>query len=98
MYGMIIRLEARPGSRDELISRLVPAFYDDETCLTHIVAADTADDVSVWVTEVWSSREAHDEAVSCDAIVGLAASIGPLIASRRVIAEPVVKGGVGLQT
>ena len=61
MYGLIVKLTAAAGRRNELIrvmggedSQAVPG------CLSFIVAEDAGDDDVLWITEVWDNKGSHE--------------------------------------
>src|SRR5579862_6477996 len=59
MYGLIGKLTAVPGQRDALAAILVDASHAMPGCLSYIVAADSTDADSLWVTEVCNSPASH---------------------------------------
>jgi quinol monooxygenase YgiN len=66
------------------------------TCLSYIVAKDTADAEAIWVAEVWDSRANHQASLSLPAVQQAIAKGKPLIAGfgERFETQPV--GGHGL--
>ena len=61
MYGLIGKLLAVPGRRDELVEILNAGSADMPGCLSYVVARDRKDGDAIWVTEVWET-EAHHRA------------------------------------
>ncbi len=96
MFGLIVKFVANEGRRDEFIRILSEGFQGMEGCHSYILAADPADTISVWVTEVWDSAEAHDRAIAEPRIVEVIARAKPFMAGRdlRIVTEP--RGGQGL--
>lgn len=96
MYGLIGRMKAVPGQRDALIAILLEGTHDMPGCLSYVVARDPADADSVWITEVWDSRESHAASLTLPAVQQAIARGKPLIAGfgERFETEPV--GGAGL--
>lgn len=68
MYGLIGKLIAKPGGRDELIAILLEGATDMPGCLSYVVAKDTTDTDAVWVTEVWDSQESHQNSLSLPSV------------------------------
>lgn len=95
MYGLIGRIEATPGKRDEL-SSILAGMGAMPGCLSYIVAGDATDPNALWVTEVWEHRQAHDDSLAMPAVQQAIERGRPLIAgfTSRVETEPV--GGIGL--
>ena len=65
-------------------------------CRSYIVAMDATDPDSLWVTEVWESKQAHADSLSLPEVQEAIAKGRPLIAGfgTRVETDPV--GGIGL--
>ena len=98
MYGLIGKMTAAPGKRDELISILLAGAANIPGCLSYIIAKDTDDANALWITEAWDSQASHDASLSLPSVKEAIAKGRPLIAgfSDRVVTKPV--GGTGLGT
>lgn len=59
MYGIIGKIIAVEGSRDELASVLLEGIAGMPGCLSYVVANDSEDANALWVTEVWDTATAH---------------------------------------
>ena len=96
MYGLIGKMIAAPGKRDELISILLEGAATMPGCLSYIVAKDTGDANAIWITEAWDSKASHGASLSLPSVKEAIAKGRPLIASfsDRVVTTPV--GGTGL--
>ena len=96
MYGLIGSMTATPGRRDNLIAILTEAVSNMPGCLSYIVAKDSRDDNTIWITEVWDSKENHDASLSLPAVAKAISAARPMIAAfgAQVITTPV--GGYGL--
>jgi len=96
MYGLIGKMNAVPGKRDELIEILVEGVAGMPGCLSYVVAKDSADADALWVTEVWESKESHAASLSLPSVQEAIGKGRPLIAGfgERFETEPV--GGHGL--
>ena len=97
MYGLIGKVSATSGQRDALIDILLEGVESMPGCLSYIVAKDPTDAESIWVTEIWSSRESHRASLSLPAVKEAIEKGRPLIAGfgERFETEPV--GGHGLR-
>ena len=91
MYGLIGRFIAVAGKRDELARILHEGSRGMRGCISYIVALDSSDDNSIWVTEVWESKEKHSDSLSSPAVQEAIAEGRPLIAGigERFETEPV---------
>ena len=56
MYGLIVKIAAAPGKREEMIRILKESAADMPGCLRYVVAEDSANEKAIWVTEVWDAR------------------------------------------
>ena len=68
MYGSIVRLTTHDGKRDQLIDVLRESAGDMPGCVCYVVAKDASDERSIWVTEVWDSKESHTASLSLPAV------------------------------
>ena len=96
MYGMIARIKAQPGKRAELAAILLEGTGGMPGCLSYIVAEDVADADALIVTEVWDSKQSHEDSLKLPVVQAAIAKGRPLIAGFDKIAEMVPLGGVGI--
>jgi quinol monooxygenase YgiN len=96
MYGLIGKMTAVDGKRDELVAILVEGVSGMPGCLSYIVATDPADANAIWVTEAWDSKASHEASLSMPTVRAAIAKGRPLIASfgSGTVTTPV--GGHGL--
>ena len=96
MHGLIGRMMAAPGQRDALIEILLDGIHDMPGCLSYVVARDPHEPDSIWITEVWDSKDSHAASLQLPAVRAAIAKGRPLIASfgEQIVTEPV--GGFGL--
>lgn len=96
MYGLIVKMTARPGKRDALIDILLNGVSDMPGCLSYIVAQDPASRDLIWITEVWVSREAHMGSLSLPSVQAAITAARPIIAGMESVGETTPVGGQGL--
>ena len=96
MYGLIGKMTATPGNRDELAAALLEGLNDMPGCLSYIVAEDRENADALWITEVWDSAESHQASLALPQVQAAIARARPVIAgfSDRHETRPI--GGVGL--
>ncbi len=96
MYGLIGKINATEGRRDELIEILLQGTRDMPGCLTYIIAKDVESADAIWITEVWESEAHHQASLELPDVQDAMAKGRPLIAGfgERFETEPV--GGRGL--
>lgn len=80
MYGLIGKMIAVKGKRDELISVLLEGMRDMPGCLSYIVAHDLTDDHAIWVTEVWQDQASHQASLELPSVQDAISRGKPLIA------------------
>lgn len=97
MYGLIGRINAVEGRRDDLAAILMNGISGMPGCLSYVVARDAEDPDSLWVTEVWESEAHHRDSLGMASVQAAIAEGRPLIAGfgERYVTEPL--GGQGLE-
>lgn len=94
MYGLIGQMQAIPGERARLIELLTGSSAEMPGCLSYVIAADKADEDSIWITEVWDSAESHAASLDIPAVREAISEARPLIAGFGVRAETEPRAGV----
>jgi quinol monooxygenase YgiN len=97
MFGMHGCFKAQPGSGDELAAILLEAaesMRGNDACLLYVVSRGDPD--TIWVTEAWTDREAHDASLDAPGAKDQIARALPLIAGIEGRAEFAPLGGKGL--
>ncbi len=96
MYGLIGKLRAQPGKRDDLLDLMLAVTGRLPGCLSYIVARDPADTTALWVTEVWTDAASHKASLALPEVQEAIARARPLAVGFdfQVETEPVA--GVGL--
>lgn len=96
MYGLIGKITAKDGQRDELIKILLEGTTDMPGCLSYIISKDLKNDNAIWVTEVWDSKESHKSSLSLPSVKEAISRGRPLIAEFGEQIETEPAGGHGL--
>lgn len=81
-YGLHGKLKAVKGEGDALAEILVQASALVSTaqgCHLYMVSRDSEEEENVWVTEVWDSKEAHDESLKMEGVRKLISQAMPLL-------------------
>jgi len=65
-YGYIGSMKATAGHRDDVISILLSGVdgLRRAGCHLYVVSAAQGDDETIWVSEVWESKEHHDASLA----------------------------------
>jgi quinol monooxygenase YgiN len=96
MYGLVGKMTAQPGKREELVKILIDGVAGMPGCLSYIVANDPNDASVIWITEAWESKDAHAASLSLPSVRDAITAGRPLIASMSAVAETAPIGGHGL--
>lgn len=96
MYGLIGRMIAAPGKREELLAIMLEGSTPMEGCLSYVLARDPASDDGIWITEVWDKKENHAASLHIPAVRETIGRAMPLIASFAEHFETEPLGGIGL--
>lgn len=96
MFGLIGKMRAAPGKRDELIRILLEGTGSMPGCLNYIVASDPADADAIWITEVWTDEASHKASLSLPEVQAAIARARPIIAGFDSQTRTTPLGGVGL--
>jgi len=96
MHGLISKINAAPGMRDELIAILLQGVAGMPGSLSYVVAKDSTDEDAIWVTEVWDTKASHEASLSLPSVQEAIAQGRPLIAGFGERFETVPIGGHGL--
>ena len=91
MYGLIGRIKAAAGKREELALILLDSTTAIPGCLSYVVAKDSKDPDALWVTEVWQSQADHQASLTLPAVREAIAKGRPLIAAfdQQYATEPI---------
>ena len=93
MYGLIGKINAAPGKRDELTAILLEGAAGMPGCLSYVVARDSTDEDAIWVTEVWDTKASHEALLSLPSVREAIAQGRPLIAGFGERFETIPIGG-----
>ncbi|AKQ46892.1 antibiotic biosynthesis monooxygenase [Rufibacter radiotolerans] len=84
-YGLHGKLTATDGNKDALASILVKAsklVFTMKGCHVYFISEDKNDPAAVWVTEVWDSKEDHDNSLQVPGVRELITQAMPLLAEK----------------
>jgi quinol monooxygenase YgiN len=96
MYGLIARLRTIPGKREEMIGILKGSAVDMPGRLSYVVAKDSVDGDTIWVTEVWDTQASHDTSLSLPAVRNAIPQAKKLVTNFEKVAvtNPVWEAGL----
>ena len=79
MFGLIGSMDATPGNRDRLVEILLEGTLEMPGCLSYVVALDPEVAERVWITEVWTDREAHAASLQLPAVQAAIGKARPML-------------------
>jgi quinol monooxygenase YgiN len=98
-YGCYVKFTARPGQRDTLVEHLLRAATAVKSvagCELYLINTSPTDPESVWVTEVWRSREEHGASLTTPDTQEAIRQVLPLLAGSPEKIDVLPVGGKGL--
>jgi quinol monooxygenase YgiN len=96
MYGLTGQMLAAPGKRDELLAILGEGTNDMPGCLSYVIAKDPNNADALWITEVWTDKDAHAASLKLPSVQAAIAKGRPMIAGFPQHFETVPITGHGL--
>lgn len=81
-YGLYGKLKAKQGHGKALASILLKAAEHVsvlDTCHLYLVSQDSTDTDTIWVTEVWDTKAAHDESLKLESVRALIGQAMPIL-------------------
>lgn len=97
MYGLIGQMLAAPGKRDDLLAILGESTEGMPGCLSYVIAKDPANVDALWITEVWTDKDAHAASLKLPAVQAAIVKARPIIAGFPQHFETIPVGGHGLK-
>ncbi|MET8947360.1 antibiotic biosynthesis monooxygenase [Streptomyces sp. NPDC004542] len=98
-YGCIASMKTRPSSHDEVVSIVLSGVdgLRQAGCHLYVVSVSADDDVTIWVTEVWESKEHHDASLELPETKAAIGKAMPMLTGEFTRQELSVMGGLGLE-
>ena len=96
MYGLIGKMRAQAGKRDELLDILLGSTGAMPGCLSYVIARDPADSDAIWITEVWDNSASHKASLQRPEVQAAIKQAMPIIAGFDSSTETEPVGGFGL--
>lgn len=98
-YALLNKLIAKPDQRSQVVDILLESgklFPDNPACLLYMVSEATDDPNVIWVTDVWTNKESHEEALKAPELRPFVEKAMPLLEGMPEQIEIRPVGGVGL--
>lgn len=97
-YGLLNKLTAKPGKRDEVIGILLESgkLMDDPACLMYMVSEAVDDPNVIYVTDLWTSKQRHQKALRKPELRPYVEKAMPLLEGMPEQIETKPAGGIGI--
>ena len=97
-YGYIGSMKTTPGHRDDVVAILLSAAggLREAGCDLYVVSVSNTDDVTIWVSEVWRSKEQHDASLRLPETKAAIGKAMPMLTGEFTSQELTVVGGLGV--
>ena len=93
-HGFHATMTAQPGKGDELVEVLLNApSMPNEDCVVFLVGRSASDPDTVFVTEGWTSQQAHSRFFATEQAQTLVVKLQPLLAGESQYIDEVPVGG-----
>ncbi|MCW3814355.1 antibiotic biosynthesis monooxygenase [Micromonospora sp. DR5-3] len=91
-------MEAKPGHRDDVVAILLSGVdgLRQAGCELYAVGVSNTDDVTIWVSEVWQSKEHHDASLTLPETRAAIARAMPMLTGEFTSQELTMAGGLGI--
>lgn len=99
MIGFYTKFKTEEANRDTLVELLTEAATSVETlkeCPIYIVNKDHGDPLVTWVTEIWTTKEAHTASLQTDSAKDFISKAMPLLTAKPEQIELLPIAGKGL--
>lgn len=99
-FALLNQLTTKPGQRDRVVAVLLESgrlFDDNLACILYLVSESADDPNLVWVVDLWTSKEAHAEALKAPELRPYVEQAMPMLEGmpKQIEIRPV--GGKGLR-
>lgn len=91
-YGIIGQMKCAPENRQDVLAAMIAGTRDMPGNIAYLIAEDLDDSDSLWITEVWESREAHCASLQLPSVQQAIDKARPYITGfgTRVETKPVI--------
>jgi quinol monooxygenase YgiN len=97
-YGYIGSMKTQPGKRAEVVAILLSGLdgLQQAGCSQYTVGVSPGDEITIWVSEVWRSKEQHDASLQLPEVKDAISRAMPMLTGDFTREETTVQGGIGL--
>jgi quinol monooxygenase YgiN len=97
-YGYNGSMKTKSGHRDDVVSILLAGADGLRAagCALYVVSVSDADDDTIWINEVWESKEHHDASLQLPEVKAAISKAMPMLTGEFTSQELTVVGGLGL--
>lgn len=78
-HGKLSAKQGQGAALEQILLRAAKTVESAQGCRMYLISKDKQDADSVWVTEVWSSKEDHDNSLKLDSVRAVIMQAMPII-------------------
>lgn len=96
-YSYMGTMRVKPGYRDEVVALMLrdQSALAEIGCRSYLVGVNDEDPDLVYVSEVWDSKQAHDDSLKLESVKAVIATVMPMLTGEFDGHEFTVVGGLG---
>ena len=97
-YGYIGSMKTKAGHRDDVVAILLNGVdgLRQAGCDLYVVSVSDADNVTIWVSEIWQTKEQHDASLQLPETKAAIGKAMPMLTGEFTRQELTVIGGLGI--
>jgi quinol monooxygenase YgiN len=97
LHGKLSAKKGQGGALASLLLKAAEAMPQVKGCVVYAISKDQADPDSVWITEVWDSKEDHDNSLKLESVRAIIGQAMPIIDGMPQKGQELeVLGGMGI--
>jgi quinol monooxygenase YgiN len=91
-------MKTKAGHRDDVVAILLNGVdgLRQAGCDLYVVSVSDADDVTIWVSEIWQTKEQHDASLQLPEAKAAIGKAMPMLTGEFTRQELTVIGGLGI--
>lgn len=96
-YGFVGTMQAKPDRRDYVVAILLrdQSALADIGCRAYIVGVNDDEPNLIYVTEVWESKQAHDDSLQLESVKAAIQEAMPMLTGEFSSQQFTIVGGLG---
>lgn len=98
LHGKLTAVQGKGDQLSEILLKASKLVSDAPGCHIYLIGKDENDQDTVWITEVWDSKEDHDNSLKLESVRALIAKALPLLDGPPQKGQELeILGGIGIK-